>query len=140
MPPIGTILFGIVLVIDGDTLLIDGDRLRLQGIDAPELQQECVRDEAKYDCGAEAASYLRELTANRKIICMVRSNEDDVAVATCEGEGRNLADAMLEGGWAFAAPKSGRRNAALEQSARESRLGMWAGTVEAPWVWRMRQH
>jgi len=140
MPPIGAILFGIALIIDGDTLLIDGDRLRLQGIDAPELQQECMRNEQSYDCGTEAAQFLREMLAGRKVICMVRANEDDVALATCEGDGRDVAAAMLESGWAFATPRSGRRNAALEQTARESRLGLWAGTAEPPWLWRMRRH
>jgi endonuclease YncB( thermonuclease family) len=140
MPPIGTILFGIALIIDGDTLVVDGDRLRLQGIDAPELRQECQRDEGAYDCGAAAADYLREMLAGRGVICMVRAADGEDAVASCESEGRDLAAAMLEAGWAFATPKSGRRNAAIELEARTAKAGMWAGSAEAPWLWRLRPH
>jgi endonuclease YncB( thermonuclease family) len=33
---------GLATVIDGDTLVIAGERIRLEGIDAPELHQDCT--------------------------------------------------------------------------------------------------
>ena len=136
MPPIGTILFGLALVIDGDTLSIDNERVRLLGIDAPELGQHCVRDEAGYDCGQEAAAWLAQFIGARRIICMVRDHEEGAALAHCDVAGQDIAAAVLGAGWAFALPKAARTYVGMEQAARLAGTGMWAGMAEAPWLWR----
>ena len=51
-----------VRVIDGDTIILGKLRIRLQGIDAPELTQEC-RDKKSmkvYKCGETAKEYLNK--------------------------------------------------------------------------------
>jgi endonuclease YncB( thermonuclease family) len=47
-------------VIDGDTIEMAGRRIRLFGIDAPERDQSCRREEIAYLCGLAAADALRE--------------------------------------------------------------------------------
>ena len=43
---------GPATVIDGDTLVVAGERVRLQGIDAPELRQECTAFGQQWACAA----------------------------------------------------------------------------------------
>ncbi|MCS6855826.1 MAG: hypothetical protein NZ523_13890, partial [Elioraea sp.] len=51
---------GSALVQDGDTLTIAGTRIRLHGVDAPELDQTCLRDGLPWPCGREAAFALAQ--------------------------------------------------------------------------------
>jgi len=46
---------------DGDSLRLDGKRIRIEGIDAPELDQSCERDGETWDCGRQARERLRAL-------------------------------------------------------------------------------
>lgn len=138
MPPIGVIVFGIALVIDGNTLSVDDSRMRLEGIDVPDLAQQCERDSVAYACGADAAAHLATLLGSRRVICTIRGHEDGMPLARCEVGGRDLADAMLDDGWAFAAPGAGRNMVIRERQARDAKLGLWAGTAEPAWRWRMR--
>ncbi|MEH6727511.1 MAG: thermonuclease family protein, partial [Hyphomicrobiales bacterium] len=52
-----------VRVVDGDSLAIGQKRLRLVGIDAPELQQTCLRDGKAVQCGLMAKQHLAALVA-----------------------------------------------------------------------------
>src|SRR5262245_60918266 len=54
---------GMARVVDGDTLVLDGERLRLQGIDAPELDQTCVVGDHVLPCGRRARDALARLVA-----------------------------------------------------------------------------
>ena len=42
---------GPATIIDGDTIVVAGERIRLQGIDAPELQQTCTAYGQPWACG-----------------------------------------------------------------------------------------
>ena len=60
-----------VRVIDGDTIVLSELRIRLQGIDAPEMTQEC-RDKKSikvYKCGETAKEYLIKLIETREVAC-----------------------------------------------------------------------
>ena len=53
-------VIGTAWVADGDSLEIAGTRLRLEGIDAPELDQACADDKGQsWSCGRAAARELR---------------------------------------------------------------------------------
>jgi endonuclease YncB( thermonuclease family) len=136
MPPISTILFGIAVAIDGDTLALEGARLHLHGIDAPELGQSCERDGAAYPCGIVARDHLGKLVTDRQVICTIVAHERERVFANCVAERTDLAVAMVDAGWAFAAPHQSRRHLAQEERARTERRGVWQGTGEPPWSWR----
>ena len=57
-------------VIDGDTLVVAGERIRLEGIDAPELRQECIAYGQPWACGRTAAEWLKEHLNGRQVECV----------------------------------------------------------------------
>jgi endonuclease YncB( thermonuclease family) len=52
---------------DADTLTVGGIRYRLDGIDAPELDQVCIDHRGNpYTCGRRALDALQDLVAGRR--------------------------------------------------------------------------
>lgn len=142
---IATVLGGVhgshaapVRVADGDTIELGGQRIRLQGIDAPELHQEC-RDASgrNWPCGRRARSELRKLIGNDSVQCEQRSKDRfNRAVAVCRAGGRDLGEAMVRAGFAFAYPDWASPYGAAEMDARSRKAGLWAGSFQNPRAWR----
>ena len=53
------IILGEAKVIDGDTIHINNNKIRLHGIDAPELNQNCIYKEKNWECGKDSKKYLK---------------------------------------------------------------------------------
>ncbi|MAW85219.1 MAG: nuclease [Phyllobacteriaceae bacterium] len=127
---------GVAAVIDGDTVRLGGERVRLKGIDAPELDQTCQRAGATQACGRQARAVLERLTDGRPMRC--RGWERDRhgrLLAVCHAGETDLNGAMVASGWAVAFGAY----EAEEARARLERRGMWAGSFDAPRVWRARR-
>ncbi|WP_412049268.1 thermonuclease family protein [Hoeflea sp. Naph1] len=128
-----TEISGLARVVDGDSLAIDGRRLRLKGIDAPEIAQRCRRDGVEYDCGIEAAVYLRDLLGASPVDCsgegVDRYGRD---LVRCVVGSVDLNEAMVRAGHAVA---YGDYQVA-ETAARKSGTGLWAGEFDPPNQWR----
>jgi uncharacterized protein (TIGR03067 family) len=131
---------------DSDVLLLkvaDGSehRIRLNGIDAPELQQ---------PFGKESQELLQQLLRGR-VLRVVTRGEDrggqiigDVYVRLSEGAAeRSLNVELVERGWAWhfvRFAKDNRELAEAEQKARAARRGLWsAAEAKAPWDFRREQ-
>lgn len=125
------VLAGPATVVDGDTLSLDGRRIRLQGMDAPEPAQTCIRDGAGWPCGATARFALAEMVQRGDVFCTV-SGEDRTgrALARCTVGGDDIAEALVRQGLAVADGLRGY--AAAEAEARAARRGLWAGPFERP--------
>jgi endonuclease YncB( thermonuclease family) len=120
-------------VVDGDTLVLDGKRIRLVGIDAPELRQVCQREQRDWPCGTEAKSHLAALIGDARTTCEAGgSDKYGRLLAVCTVADRDLNAAMVDGGYAIAFGDY----EAEETAARQKRLGLWAGTFDAPRNWR----
>jgi endonuclease YncB( thermonuclease family) len=136
------IVAGAPTVIDGDTLRIKGRVVRLYGIDAPEQGQRCEDAQGRrYACGLLAASFLEGEIAERHVAC-ARQHTDGYgrAVAVCSVNGRDLAAALVQAGYALEDLRySDGRYTIAEQEARAARRGMWGGRFDPPWIWRLRQ-
>ena len=66
-------LTGLAHAIDGDTLLVGGIRVRLEGIDAPEVDQTCTTARGTvWECGAAAHKVLARLVGNDLVSCEER--------------------------------------------------------------------
>ena len=59
-----------------------------------------------------------------------------VSSPSASRNGINLNAWMVEQGWAVAFRKYGLDYVAQEDTARQSRRGLWVGTFEMPWDWR----
>lgn len=127
-----------VRVADGDTIEVGGQRIRLQGIDAPELHQEC-RDTSgrNWPCGRRARSELRALIGNDPVQCESHAKDRfGRSVAVCRARGRDLGEAMVRSGWALAYPDWASPYGTAQSEARSRKAGIWAGTFANPRAWR----
>lgn len=126
-------LHGPARVADGDSLVLGGLRIRLEGIDAPELDQTCTRDGGDYACGRQAREALARLVAGRAVSCESSGRDRyDRALARCTAGATELNRAMVEAGWAVAYGDYRRE----EAEARGAGRGLWAGAFERPQDWR----
>ena len=56
-----------IKVIDGDTIHLDGEKIRFSGIDTPELNQTCNKNDVVIKCGIQAKELLIKIIGNNKI-------------------------------------------------------------------------
>ncbi len=132
----------VVHISDGDTFIVEsnsGERttIRIHAIDAPELSQ---------TFGKQSREQLRALIANQTV--EVRKQKIDQyrrIVGTVFLDGKDIGLEMTGGGyvWHFKqyqkeqSPEEQRAYTAAENSARDSRLGLWRdGPATPPWDYR----
>jgi endonuclease YncB( thermonuclease family) len=126
-------MLGVPQVIDGDSLVLNGERIRLQGIDAPELQQTCERPGRSYDCGRESRAKLRELIGGKKVNCLGwQRDKYQRLLSKCSTGLRELNSGMVASGWAIAYGDY----SVEEASARSAKIGLWEGNFDTPQDWR----
>lgn len=120
-------------VVDGDSLVVGDERIRLRGIDAPELDQTCLRGGDAYACGRDAREALAGLVGSHPVACAARE-EDRYGrlVADCLVGASELGRAQVAAGWAVAYGDFEREEAAARAGGR----GIWSGTFDRPRDWR----
>lgn len=129
-------LRGPARIIDGDSLEVAGRLFDLPGIDAPELDQRCRRNERYYACGSLAQAALMDLTAGVDVVCRRLSDQK----TRCSAGGYDLSEGMIYTGWALIPPANIESPfAALQKQAEERRHGLWKGSFVSPWDWRQGQ-
>lgn len=131
-------------VTDGDTLrFIGGIKVRLFGIDTPEKTQRCEANGACYQCGKEAADYVRSIIGDQQVTCEFTGDKSyDRYVAICSVGKRDLGEAVIAAGWALPYEQF-LRGHRLERSytsalktAQSKALGMNRGRFIPPEDWR----
>lgn len=128
-----------VTVHDGDTLRIENLKIRLWGIDAPELNQLCLKDKKHIPCGKTAKLALETLVGTKgdiecKIIDIDRYKR---SVARCTVGGADIGSMMVRLGQAVDYTKySAGFYEEQEKEARKEKRGVWATEFKLPWVWR----
>jgi endonuclease YncB( thermonuclease family) len=124
-------------VIDGDTIEIRSERIRLEGIDAFESSQLCILDGTPWRCGQAAALALSDLLGQQTVHCL-ESGKDRYkrTLAKCFVGQLDVNGWLVAGGWALAYRRYSVEYVPQEDTARESRVGAWAGSFDAPWDWR----
>lgn len=121
------------IAMDGDSIRFGENIFRLFGIDAPELDQTCLRATGAWPCGREAKAVLKRALEGGQLDCAAREiDRYGRSVATCSVGGRDLAGLMVESGYATALPDGGAEYAGAEGRARGARIGIWAGTFDRP--------
>lgn len=123
---------------DGNSIQLGDATYRLDGVDAPELDQVCIDDHADpWTCGIEARDQLTKLIGKRTVRC------DDVgpeksfgkrhrAICTAEGDKSTLNEQLVKLGFAVAREpiKANVKPAATE--AKTAGVGIWKGCFVAP--------
>jgi endonuclease YncB( thermonuclease family) len=137
----GPVIAGHAVVMDGDSLRIGDDAIRLAGIDAPELGQSCTGPgNVGWACGLEAKRQLAERIGDKPVSCrQIKIDLYDRIVAICTtANGDDLSAAMARSGYALP-DGSDPRYKAEETFARSAGAGMWSGSFQIPWEWRMHE-
>ena len=140
---------GIPKVVDGDTLHIDNYKFRLEGIDAPEMRQQCKKESFKisffigftfykdYSCGRVSKEKLITKIYTSEIKC-ISSSKDKYKrfIATCFKGKTNLNQWMVRNGFAIAYRRYSKKYVPDEVFAKENKLGLWKGKFMEPEKWR----
>jgi endonuclease YncB( thermonuclease family) len=123
---------------DADTLLISGVTVRLFGIDAPELDQNCLKaDGREWACGQWAADQARALFKGQRLTCTARDTDPyGRTVATCFAGGEDVAEVLVRRGLATAYKRYSGDYLAAEKAAALTLTGIWQGSLMAPEAFR----
>ena len=131
------IISGIGHAKDGDSLTVDDREIRLFGIDAPEFDQTCQRQGARWACGAEAANQLSVLVTGKTVRCeQVGIDRYHRMLSRCRVGATDVNRTMVALGLAVAYRRYPSDYVSAEASAKGNRLGLWAGEFENPGDYR----
>jgi endonuclease YncB( thermonuclease family) len=136
-----TELKGAGSAMEGDVVSVKGSMIRLRGIDAPDPGQSCrTLRSVEYDCFSAARAQLQQMLDLGEVTCVAKEQDrNQHRIGVCRVLGKDLSAAMLVRGWAFAYTSLSTTYGGLEARAQARKAGMWAGRVEAPWLWRTRK-
>ena len=140
---------GIPKIIDGDTVHINNYKFRLEGIDAPEMKQQCKKEFLKissiigfsfykdYTCGKVSRKKLITKINKSEIKCISTTKDRYKRyIATCYKEKTNLNQWMVRNGYAIAYRRYSKKYVPDEDFAKENKLGLWQGKFMSPEKWR----
>jgi endonuclease YncB( thermonuclease family) len=142
--PATLLLAASAIVHDGDTIQLGDVTYRLDGIDAPELDQTCIDDHADpWSCGVDARDQLTKLINGRAVHCDdlgvdKTSKKRHIGVCTVEGEATSLNQQLVKQGLAISvvpALKAHTKDDAA--SAKADKAGLWKGCLVAPQEFRI---
>jgi endonuclease YncB( thermonuclease family) len=101
---------------DGNTIQLGEMTYRLDGIDAPELDQTCIDDQVRCDDLGPDKTFKKR----------------HIGLCTVEGETASLSQQLVRAGFALDfEPSAKGRFLADEDAARDGRLGLWKGCFVA---------
>jgi len=127
---------------DANSIQLGDVTYRLDGIDAPELDQTCIDNHADaWTCGLDARDQLVSLIGGRSVHC------DDVgpeksfgrrrrAICTAEGDKVSLNEQLIRQGLALPRTSSPKAYSEAAAEAKEGSRGIWKGCFVAPHEFR----
>ena len=114
-----------------EAMKLNGKRLRLEGIDAPESDQDCETATGdRYACGQAATVTLRELVGKAENLRFESSALSNIRFSA---RYRVRCGWLVSEGLVAAYRQYSDVYAPLEDEARASKRGMWAGRFVMPW-------
>jgi len=136
------ILFAeVIKVVDGDTIHIGNTKYRLFGIDAPEISQQCKKDNKTILCGVDAKKMLENKIGKQTPKCISQTKDKyNRVVAECFIQSENLSSYMVRSGYAVAYRKYSSKFVEDENYAKKNKFGIWSTTFELPWNFRKKKY
>lgn len=129
-------------VIDGDTIRHGENVIRLWGIDAPEINQRCLKgDGIEYKCGQDAKTALEVLILDKPLVCEhINKDRYNRDVARCKVDDIDLGVLMVSLGWAIDYGRYSDGYYQPEQlQAQKQGLGLWEGVFQTPYEYRKKK-
>src|SRR5580692_1378087 len=111
------------IVRDGDTIQFGAVTYRLDGIDAPELDQICIDDHADpWTCGVDARELLAKLVGGHAVHCDdlgpdKTRRKRHLGLCTAEGETTSLNQLLIRSGFAMNFQPSAKSHFDQDQAA-----------------------
>ena len=131
------------IVRDANTIQLGDTVFRLDGIDAPELDQICIDDHADpWTCGVDARDQLTKLIAGRNVHCDDLGPDKahkrrHLGICTVEGEATSLNQSLVRQGFALNLEPSAKGHFASDATAaKDDRRGVWKGCLVSPQEFR----
>ncbi|MBO0764125.1 MAG: thermonuclease family protein [Hyphomicrobiaceae bacterium] len=123
----------------GDLLKLGGMTVRLAGIDVPEREQRCGKDNNKWRCADAAQSALSRVLGGRSVRCRLSgSDEAGRPLGYCSIDGVDINAQLVRQGYVFAQVGLFARYGAQEREARNAKAGMWIGDAQRPEEFRAK--
>ena len=144
------VVAGVPTVVAVDTLRFEaagGVYVRLEAVAGVQYDQWCGRGDARWRCGAEAASWLAFWIRGRSVTCVLRNAGVPAVVGDlgggpgtavpavlgdCECDGEDVAGSVVRAGWGLAEDPMLHEE---QQAARGGRRGVWGSVVVHPERW-----
>ena len=127
----------IVKIVDGDTIKINNEKIRFSGIDAPELNQNCIKNDEKISCGILAKEALIKKIGSKIPKCISEGKDFyKRTLAECFVNGKSLSKFLVRNGYAFAYRKYSIKFINDERFAKKNKLGLWSMKFVYPWKFR----
>ena len=133
-------LEGRAVAVTGDSLRFAEATVALDGIEAPERDQECLRGDKRWRCGDAAKDALARAIRGKRVSCDLTGTRDEgTKTGRCTVRGADIAEALVREGHVFAEEGLFSRYATEESDARRAGAGVWAGEPERPAEYRAKR-
>jgi endonuclease YncB( thermonuclease family) len=133
-------LEGRAVAVTGDSLRFAEATVALDGIEAPERDQQCLRGDKRWRCGEAAKDALARAIRGKRVSCdLTGTANDGKKTGSCTVRGADIAEALVREGHVFAVEGLFSRYATDESDARRAGAGVWAGEPERPAEYRAKR-
>ncbi len=129
---------GLASAQSGDTLRIASTTVRLDGIEAPDRSQACLKPSLKrWDCAAAARDAMARAVRGKRITCTLTGDDGDgVRTGKCRAGEADIAADLVRNGHVFAKTGFFAAYSRQETEAQTAKAGLWAGETQRPAEWR----
>jgi endonuclease YncB( thermonuclease family) len=139
IPLCGSARAATAVVRDGDTIQLGDTTYRLDGADAPELDQICIDDHADpWSCGLDARDQLTKLIGGRSIHCDDLGPDKSfrnrhLGICRAEGDADSLNRQVVQKGLAVSIEPAAKLHLKDDAAAaRDDKRGLWKGCFASP--------
>jgi endonuclease YncB( thermonuclease family) len=133
-------LEGRAVAMTGDSIRFADATVALDGIEAPERDQQCLRGDKRWRCGESAKDALARAIRGKRVSCdLIGTRDDGTKTGRCTVRGADIAEALVREGHVFAEEGLFSRYGTEESDARRASVGVWAGEPERPADYRAKR-